>query len=306
MGDRLKRSACMYDDVRDPGRWPDIYSNERRYADHAATMVRTWFLDPATKMNPHMRYGQAVPGLSEGRGSGIIDTRHFIRVLDAVALLKETGAWSDEDQAALAAWMKQYLEWLQHDPQGEDERNGHNNHGTWYDAQVATIAMFVGEREVARKDRRIAKENRIGRCIEPDGSQPEELARTKGLHYCVFNLSAIQRSGSNRRARRCRSVELYDRRRPQHSPWFGLRDAVFARRESVAARTDQRVLGFAERHGAVFHGGPSLSGSQLLSRSLDLEPSQAGRKSNTPGCYSRRIEGLQICSHASALASKME
>jgi hypothetical protein len=165
--------------------------DEANSAEHGAMLVRTWFLDPATKMNPHLRYGQAVPGRNDGRGSGIIDTRHFIRVLDAVALLKETGAWTDADQAALTAWMKQYLDWLLHDPMGKDESSEKNNHGTWYDAQVAAIAMFIGERGIARQIVEDAKKKRIERCIEPDGQQPEEADRTKGLHYCVFNMSAM-------------------------------------------------------------------------------------------------------------------
>jgi hypothetical protein len=142
-------------------------------------------------MNPHLRYGQAIPGRNEGRGSGILDTRHFIRVCDAVALLNETGDWSDSDQAALVAWMKQYLDWLRNDPQGKDESNEKNNHGTWYDAQVAAIAMFVDERETARQIVKNAKVKRIASCIEPNGEQPAELERTKGLHYCVFSLSAM-------------------------------------------------------------------------------------------------------------------
>jgi hypothetical protein len=165
--------------------------NERNSAEHGAMLVRTWFLKPKTKMNPHIRFGQAVPGRNDGRGSGIIDTRHFIRVLDAVVLLKETGAWTDADQAALTAWMKQYLDWLQSDPMGKDESSEKNNHGTWYDAQVAAIAMFVGERDTARRIVEAAKEKRIARCIKPNGEQAEELERTKGLHYCVFNMSAM-------------------------------------------------------------------------------------------------------------------
>jgi hypothetical protein len=165
--------------------------DEKESAEHGAMLVRTWFLDPATRMNPHIRYGQAVPGRNDGRGSGIIDTRHFIRVLDSVALLKETGAWTDADHAALAAWMKQYLDWLMQDPMGKDESSEKNNHGTWYDAQVAAIAMFVGERDIARQIVENAKAKRIERSIEPDGQQPEETDRTKGLHYCVFNMSAM-------------------------------------------------------------------------------------------------------------------
>jgi hypothetical protein len=180
----------LYDDVETLALAGYLF-NESLYSDHAALLMRTWFLNPATRMNPHLRYGQAVPGRNDGRGSGIIDTRYFIRVLDAVALLSRSDAWSDEDQAALLAWMKDYLHWLQNDPMGKDEASERNNHGTWYDAQVAAIAMYVGEREFARQVVERAKMKRIGGCIEPDGSQPEELRRTKGLHYSVFNLSAM-------------------------------------------------------------------------------------------------------------------
>jgi hypothetical protein len=188
-GDRVKIGQ-MYDDVETLS-LAGYLLNEPKYAEHAAILVRAWFLDPATKMNPNLRFGQAIRGRNDGRGSGIIDTRHFIRVLDSVALLKEVGSWKEEDQAALTAWMKQYLDWLQHDPQGQTERSGHNNHGSWYDAQVATIALFVGERDLARNIAESAKENRVEKCFQPDGSQPAELARTRSLHYSVFNLSAI-------------------------------------------------------------------------------------------------------------------
>jgi len=188
-GDRVPVGK-LYDDVETLA-LAGYLLNDVRYADHAAMLVRTWFLNPETRMNPHLRYGQAVPGRNDGRGSGIIDTRHFIRVLDSIALLRENSSWSDKDNASLTSWMKEYLDWLQHDPMGKDESSEKNNHGTWYDAQVAAIAMHVGERELARQIVERAKTKRIEQCIEPDGQQPEELDRTKGLHYCVFNMSAM-------------------------------------------------------------------------------------------------------------------
>jgi hypothetical protein len=167
--------------------------NDDRCSHHGALLVRTWFFNPDTKMNPHLRYSQGVPGRSEGRGAGIIDTRHFVRVLDSVALLRETDAWSAEDQQALVAWMNQFLDWLQNDSLGKEEAAARNNHGTWYDAQTATIALFVGQHRLAKQIVEQAKAKRIAKCIEPDGRQLEELDRTKGLHYCVFNLSAMSK-----------------------------------------------------------------------------------------------------------------
>jgi hypothetical protein len=188
-GDRVPIGK-LYDDVETLALAGYLFSDDR-YAQHAAKLVRTWFLDPATKMNPHLRYGQAVPGKNDGRGAGIIDTRHFIRVLDSVALLQKTGAWSEDDHAALVTWMKEYLTWLQTEAMGKDEASEKNNHGTWYDAQVAAIAMFVGEQALARQIVENAKTMRIAVCIEPDGQQPEELNRSKGLHYSIFNMSAM-------------------------------------------------------------------------------------------------------------------
>jgi hypothetical protein len=46
-----------------------FYTGRSKYAAHAAKLLHAWFIDPATKMNPHLNYGQAIPGITEGRGS---------------------------------------------------------------------------------------------------------------------------------------------------------------------------------------------------------------------------------------------
>jgi hypothetical protein len=168
-----------------------FYFNDSTYSRRAAELLRVWFLDPATRMNPNIKYGQAIPGRNDGRGSGIIDTRHFLRVIDSVALLRQSGAWVDEDNAALQAWMSQYLDWLLTSDAGQHEHAENNNHGTWYDVQTAAIALYVGKSDVVRDIVEHAKNYRVARCIEPDGTQPAELERTRSLHYCVFNLSAL-------------------------------------------------------------------------------------------------------------------
>ena len=164
---------------------------DARYAAHSRKLIDTWFIDPATRMNPHLRYGQAVPGRAEGRGVGIIDTRGFIKVLDSVALLESIGEIQKSDLSELRDWFSEYLEWLLSSDLGKDEAARDNNHGSWYLAQVGAYALFVGNQDLARKTAEDVRQNRFSNQFESDGSQPAELVRTQSLHYSFFNLEAL-------------------------------------------------------------------------------------------------------------------
>lgn len=168
-----------------------FYTGDERYAKHAATLVRTWFLDDATAMNPHLEFGQAIPGRCTGRGIGIIETLRLRRITDATALLAGSDAWTVADQEGLIQWFDQYLTWLLESRYGIDESRTKNNHATWYDAQVAAFALFVGKEDVARQVLEATAKRRFDTQIEPDGRQPHELARTKSFSYSSMNLSGF-------------------------------------------------------------------------------------------------------------------
>jgi hypothetical protein len=160
------------------------------YANHAARLLRVWFLDPATRMTPHLQYGQGIPGINDGRGIGIIETRGLPEMLDGSLMMAGSQAWTDADAVALQQWMRAYATWLVESPYGKDEAKNGNNHETWYDVQVAALAMYAGESKLARRTL-IGARDRIARQIRPDGRQPRELERTRSWDYSIFNLRAF-------------------------------------------------------------------------------------------------------------------
>ena len=166
------------------------YTGHEPYAAHAARLVRVWFLDPATRMSPHLQYGQYIPGINQGRGIGIIETRNLPEMLDGVRLIAGSPSWTKTDDEGLQAWMCAYLSWLLESTHGREEAKNGNNHETWYDVQVTGLALYTGQVDLARRTLEGAR-RRITSQIEPDGRQPRELERTRSWHYSDFNLTAF-------------------------------------------------------------------------------------------------------------------
>jgi hypothetical protein len=164
---------------------------DQRYGAKAAELLRAWFIDPATRMNPSLTYAQFIPGINTGRGIGLIETRGLTRLVDSIGLLESAGALSTDDGRALRDWFTKFVTWMRESANGRDESNAKNNHGTYYDLQVAVYASFVGQPDVAKRVLGEARTKRLATQIGLDGKQPLELARTRSFSYSVMNIDGL-------------------------------------------------------------------------------------------------------------------
>lgn len=167
------------------------FTGNKAYADHAAKLVRTWFLDPATRMNPHFDFAQYIPGINNGRGIGLIETSHLGHMCDDLTLIGPSGAWTKADDTGFRDWLTQYFTWLRTSKNGRDEAAAENNHGSWYDVQASSLALYLGKKDEAAQILTTGVKKRLEFEIEPDGAQPRELARTKSLGYSTMNMDAL-------------------------------------------------------------------------------------------------------------------
>jgi Alginate lyase len=161
------------------------------YAQRAARLVKVWFVTPATRMNPNLEYAQAIPGANTGRPEGVIDGRVLIRAIQGMEFLAATGSWDAKDEAAVHKWFEDYLHWLAHSRTAEDEKNSGNSHASWYTAQLAAVASYVGDHAAAQAAFNLYRDTVFPKQIRKDGSAPREESRTRSLSYSAFNLEAF-------------------------------------------------------------------------------------------------------------------
>lgn len=186
-----------------------LLAGQTEHARKMASMLRTWFLNERTRMNPNGTYAQMVPGRNDGLGrpEGILDLYSLIDAVDAATVLERDNLLSKKEMKALRAWFSAYVDWLLTSESGKGEYAAKNNHGIAYDVQTVVYARFAGRDEVARELIETFAERRLERQIEADGKQPRELARTTAFGYSTYNLTHMLDMCV---AARTMGIDLYD------------------------------------------------------------------------------------------------
>jgi hypothetical protein len=166
-------------------------TRDMRYARHAVVHLRAWFVDDATRMNPHLLYAQAIKGVATGRGIGIIDTIHLVEVAQAALELERFGALTGVVDRAIRDWFRRYVLWMTTHPYGIAERSNGNNHSAAWALQVAAFSRLTGDSAQLDAMRAFFRDTLVPGQMAADGSFPRELARTKPYGYSLFQLDVM-------------------------------------------------------------------------------------------------------------------
>jgi hypothetical protein len=242
-----------------------FYSDEERYAAKATELIRVWFLDENTKMNPNLEYSQFIPGRdnSKGRPEGLIDSYSFVSMLSSVQLLESSRSYTKQDKTGLQEWFGEFAGWMQTNTQGKEEYNAKNNHATAYNSQLVTYLLFSGKTGEAEKIMDAYPERIMFKQIEPDGKQPNELWRTLAYHYSEYNLSHMMDMFATAKKF---GKELYKAESPDGRNFYKAMDyLVLFLGKNVSEWPYKQISGWEAKQQDVCND---------LYRILDLDPSQ--------------------------------
>jgi hypothetical protein len=167
------------------------YSNDSVYFDRIKYLVEIWFLNPETRMNPNLNFGQGIPGVNTGRPAGIIEILDLKDMLKVLSYLKMHNPQEKEFYDQFDQWIGSFRNWLMNSELGIKEREAHNNHGSVYDVLLGSIYIYENKSTELKALLNRAKHQRLELHIDEEGKQNAELARTKALSYSRLNLEAL-------------------------------------------------------------------------------------------------------------------
>ncbi|KAG0177742.1 hypothetical protein DFQ29_004469 [Apophysomyces sp. BC1021] len=167
---------------------------KEEYALHAVDLINAFFVDDETRMNPDLNYGQVIRGRNNpsglGRAESIISVRVLAQVVNVLPLLESFGPYAKMTDS-LHKWFQEYLHWLLTSPVMDAAIQQVNNIHTWYTVEVAAIQNFLDPTQVPGYLKPFFANVLPNQINKNTGDQPFESARTKPLHYLIFNLDAV-------------------------------------------------------------------------------------------------------------------
>lgn len=166
-------------------------TKEKKYAEQAIKHLRTWFINPETRMNPNMNFAQAIKGICAGRGVGLIDGIHLVEPARCVTILEQTNGIDSKDAKIIKNWFTEFLSWMNTREYGIDERDRKNNHGSCWVMQAAEYAKLTDNNEMIEFAIKRFKTILLPNQLAIDGSLPLELERTKPYGYSLFNIDIL-------------------------------------------------------------------------------------------------------------------
>jgi hypothetical protein len=176
-----------------------FFSENLTLAEYGADMIRHFFLDPASRMNPNLNFAQASRSSQDLATqcefyTGLVEFKDIYYLLDAVRLFRRAGTLSASDYRAMQVWCKGMLAWLRTSVCGRAAHNSLSKHATFFNIQLIALGVFVEDYDAVLEGVRSLKKV-FPLHFSESGEQPIESKQVLSFHQYAFNLQVLSGDG---------------------------------------------------------------------------------------------------------------
>ncbi|MBX7073357.1 MAG: alginate lyase family protein [Pirellulales bacterium] len=166
-------------------------TGDERYSTALARDLRTWFLDPATRMNPVQKYGLIIPGISD-KSFDTAGFRNTMRtIFDSAGILEMSPNWSASDKTALQQWAHDFATFIDNSDEGQAQFEDPANHGTNFDVNKAILNLYSGDLGKAHEAIQYYLDQRMPGQFAANGEQIFEMGRANNFLYHRYHLGVV-------------------------------------------------------------------------------------------------------------------
>jgi hypothetical protein len=174
-------------------------TRDDKFASAAGDALWMWFIDPGTRMAPHMKFARVVPDPTQpptGTAEGLIEAVYLAEVAAAMPFLAASAKLTDEDLAGVKGWFAEYVGWLTAEEDSGPRiaqlaRDRKDHHGSSWLLQVAAMAKWVGKEDVlAACRKRFAHATLRGQMVAL-GHFPQEVVTENPYRNSLMNLDLL-------------------------------------------------------------------------------------------------------------------
>lgn len=167
------------------------FSENDEYAKKASTMLKVWFLATKTRMSPHLKYAQTIPGVDKSSSSGIMDGRLIpYNILDSINLIRNSGHWSERFDNVMNQWFGEYLRFLSGSNMAKSVIKKKDRNASWYYFQTIALAWYLDDKKALSRNIKQAK-SKMKEQFNGKGGLVSELGRSRSYRDSCFSMEGL-------------------------------------------------------------------------------------------------------------------
>jgi Alginate lyase len=168
-----------------------VLTKEDKYALRAGNHLYAWFVDPVTRMSPHLDKAYATATTVNALAAGMVDGIALAEIARSIQFLVDTAALSPPDFITLKKWFADFLEWLNTARIPVIARDTKDHTASAWLLLTAASARLLGDDAILNASRHRFKTPTLRNQIDANGIFHHEVITDSPWRNTLFNFDLL-------------------------------------------------------------------------------------------------------------------